>query len=106
MPQLYSVGIFFAIVIGFFWLVVPPFADQFQELTRQFPRGLERFDSWLEEIKTRVPPPLLPYIPDINSLIEQAQPWINRLVGNSVAIVSGSLEVVLKILLVMVLTGH
>ncbi len=102
---LLSVGIFFAIVIGFFWLVVPPFADQFQELTRQFPRGLERFDSWLEEIKTRVPPPLLPYIPDINSLIEQAQPWINRLVGNSVAIVSGSLEVVLKILLVMVLTG-
>ncbi|MDJ0735426.1 MAG: AI-2E family transporter [Nostocaceae cyanobacterium] len=102
---LLSVGIFFAIVIGFFWLIVPPFADQFQELTKQFPRGLERFDSWLEEVKIRVPTPLLPYIPDINSLIEQAQPWINRVLGSSFAFVSGSLEVLLKILLVMVLTG-
>ncbi|MDJ0616348.1 MAG: AI-2E family transporter [Calothrix sp. MO_192.B10] len=100
-----SVGIFFAIIVGFFWLVVPPFADQFQELTRQFPQGLERFDSWLEELKLRVPSTLSPYIPDINSLIQQAEPWLKRVAGSSVAFVSGSLEVLLKILLVMVLTG-
>ncbi|MDJ0796742.1 MAG: AI-2E family transporter [Calothrix sp. MO_167.B12] len=100
-----SVGIFFAIIVGFFWLVVPPFADQFQELTRQFPQGLERFDSWLEELKLRVPSTLNPYIPDINSLIQQAEPWLKRVAGSSVAFVSGSLEVLLKILLVMVLTG-
>lgn len=100
-----SVSIFLALIVGFFWLIVPPFADQFQELTKQVPRGLERFNTWLDELRTRVPSQLTPYIPDINSLSEQAQPIINRAVGNSFAFVSGSLEVVLKVLLVLVLTG-
>ena len=102
---LLSVSIFFAIIISFFWLVVPPFADQFQELTKQFPEGLERFDNWLEDLKLRVPSALSPYISDINSLIQQAEPWLKRVADSSVAFVSGSLEVLLKILLVIVLTG-
>ncbi|BAY46571.1 hypothetical protein SAMD00079811_41830 [Scytonema sp. HK-05] len=100
-----SVTIFLALIVGFFWLIVPPFADQFQELTKQVPRGLERFNTWLDELRTRVPSQLTPYIPDINSLSEQAQPIINRAVGSSFAFVSGSLEVLLKVLLVLVLTG-
>lgn len=100
-----SVGIFIAVVIGFFWLIVPPFAQQFQELTYKVPQGFERFNAWIDEQRTLVPPQLDPYIPDLTSLIEQAQPFINRALGNSFAFVSGSLEVVLKILLVLVLTG-
>jgi predicted PurR-regulated permease PerM len=100
-----SVTIFLALIVGFFWLIVPPFADQFQELTKQVPRGLERFNTWLDELRARVPSQLTPYIPDINSLSQQAQPIINRAVGSSFAFVSGSLEVVLKVLLVLVLTG-
>ncbi|MEC4814875.1 MAG: AI-2E family transporter [Scytonema sp. PMC 1069.18] len=100
-----SVCIFLALVIGFFWLIVPPFADQFQELTRQVPRGLELFNTWLDESRNRVSPQLRTYIPDINTLIKEAQPYINRAVGSSFAFVSGSLEVLLKILLVLVLTG-
>ncbi len=102
---LLAVAIFFAGVVGFFWLIVPPFAQQFQELTYQVPRGFERFNSWLDALRTRIPNQLVPYIPDINSLIQQAQPFVNRLLGDSFAFVSGSLEAVLKILLVLVLTG-
>jgi predicted PurR-regulated permease PerM len=102
---LLAVAIFFAGVVGFFWLIVPPFAQQFQELTYQVPRGFGRFNSWLDALRTRIPDQLVPYIPDINSLIQQIQPFVNRLLGNSFAFVSGSLEVVLKILLVLVLTG-
>ncbi|AKG23085.1 AI-2E family transporter [Calothrix sp. 336/3] len=102
---LLSVGIFIALIVGFFWLIVPSFAVQFQELTRQFPQGLERFNTWLDELKTRIPAQLIPYIPDIDSLSKEAQPFFNRVLGSSFAFVSGSLEVVLKILLVMVLTG-
>lgn len=102
---LLAVAIFFAGVVGFFWLIVPPFAEQFQELTYQVPKGFGRFNSWLDALRTRIPNQLVPYIPDINSLIQQAQPFANRLLGNSFAFVSGSLEVVLKILLVLVLTG-
>lgn len=102
---LLAVAIFFAVIIGFFWLIVPPFAQQFQELTYRVPQGLQRFNTWLEELKTMVPAELTPYIPDINSLIKQAQPFINRVVGNSFALVSSSLEAILKILLVLVLTA-
>ncbi|MCC5641687.1 AI-2E family transporter [Nostoc sp. CHAB 5824] len=102
---LLAVAIFFAGVVGFFWLIVPPFAQQFQELTYQVPKGFGRFNSWLDALRTRIPNQLVPYIPDINSLIQQAQPFINRVLGNSFAFVSGSLEAVLKILLVLVLTG-
>ncbi|ABA21851.1 Protein of unknown function UPF0118 [Trichormus variabilis ATCC 29413] len=100
-----AVVIFFAIVIGFFWLIVPPFAEQFNELTYRVPQGFERFNGWINELRTRIPAQLVPYIPDLNSLIQQAQPFINRVLGSSFAIVSGSLEVVLKVLLVLVLTG-
>ncbi|MCC5609535.1 AI-2E family transporter [Nostoc sp. CHAB 5834] len=102
---LLAVAIFFAGVVGFFWLIVPPFAQQFQELTYQVPKGFGRFNSWLDALRTRIPNQLVPYIPDINSLIQQAQPFVNRVLGNSFAFVSGSLEAVLKILLVLVLTG-
>jgi predicted PurR-regulated permease PerM len=102
---LLAVGIFFAGVICFFWLIVPPFIHQFHELTYRVPQGFGRFNSWIDVQRTHIPEQLLPYIPDLNSLIEQAQPLFNRLLGNSFAFVSGSLEVVLKILLVLVLTG-
>ncbi|MBD2162992.1 AI-2E family transporter [Calothrix membranacea FACHB-236] len=102
---LIAVGIFFALIVGFFWLIVPPFTAQFHELTYRVPQGLERLNSWVNAMKTQVPAQLVPYIPDLDSLIKQAQPFINKLVGNSFAFVSGSLEALLKILLVLVLTG-
>ncbi len=100
-----SVVIFIAGIVGFFWLIVPPFVDQFQVLTDRVPVGLARFNTWLNYLRTNIPPQLSQYIPDINNLSQQAQPFINRALGTSFAFVSGSLEVVLKILLVLVLTG-
>ncbi len=100
-----ALTIFFAGIIGFFLLIVPPFTNQFQELTNKVPQGLERLNIWIDALKTHIPSQLQEYIPDLNNLAEQAQPLINRVVGNSFAFVSSSLEVVLKILLVLVLTG-
>ncbi|NMG07854.1 AI-2E family transporter [Brasilonema sp. UFV-L1] len=100
-----SVTLFIALVVFFFLLVVPPFAVEFQAVTKQVPQGLELFNSWLDQLKNRIPSQLTPYVPDLNSLIKQAQPFINRAVGSSLALVSGSLEVLGKTLLVLVLTG-
>lgn len=100
-----SVMIFLAGVIGFFWLIVPPFAQQFQELTYRVPQGFERINTWIDEQRTHIPEQLEVFIPDINSLVAEAQPLINRVLGNSFAFVSGSLVIVLNILLVLVLTG-
>jgi predicted PurR-regulated permease PerM len=100
-----SVVLFFVGVVCFFWLIVPPFAQQFQELTYRVPQGFDRFNSWIQRLETLIPNQLVPYIPDFNHLIAQAQPFLNQILGNSFAFVSGSLEVLLKILLVLVLTG-
>lgn len=100
-----SVSIFFAGVIGFFWLIVPPFTQQFQELTLQVPQGFERINTWVDEQRNQIPEQLVPFIPDLNGLIAEAQPLFNRVLGNSFAFVSGSLVIVLNILLVLVLTG-
>ena len=102
---LLSVGIFLAVVVGFFWLIVPPFTAQFQELTVRVPKGLERLNSWIEQIGTRIPSQLTPYLPDVDSLSQQVQPLLNRLLGSSVAFFSSSLGVILEFLLVLVLTG-
>lgn len=100
-----SVMIFFAVVVGFFWLIVPPFAQQFHELTYRVPQGVNRFNTWVNELRPLVPPQLVPFIPDINSLIQQAQPFVNRVLGSSFAVVSVSFGAVLNVLLVLVLTG-
>lgn len=102
---LLSVSLFLALVVGFFWLIVPPLAVQLHELTDRVPKGLERVNSWLDQLETRVPRQLAPYLPDVNSLSQQAQPLVNRLLGSSVAFFSSSLGVVLNFLLVLVLTG-
>ncbi|MEA5582396.1 AI-2E family transporter [Nodularia harveyana UHCC-0300] len=100
-----SVAIFFAGVVTFFWLIVPPFAEQFQELTYRVPQGFARFNGWIQRLENLVPTELVSYIPNLNDLIAQAQPFLNEILGNSFAFVSSSLEVILKILLVLVLTG-
>lgn len=92
-------------ILCFFWLIVPPFVQQFQELTYRVPQGFALFNRWLAQLESLVPSELLPYLPNLNSLIEQAQPFINQILGNSFAFVSSSLEVLVKVLLVIVLTG-
>ncbi|BAY85291.1 hypothetical protein NIES267_47900 [Calothrix parasitica NIES-267] len=103
--KLLSITIFLVGVIGFFWLIVPPFIDQFEELGKQIPQSVVRVNDWLLEFRGNLPSQVIPSIPDINSLLNQAQPFINSGLESTFALVSGSLEVILKILLVLVLTG-
>lgn len=100
-----SVGTFLVGVAGFFWLIVPPFIVQFNELTERVPKGLERLNVWFEQLGTRVPSQMAPYLPNIDSISQQVQPLINRLLGSSVAFFSSSLGVILNLLLVLVLTA-
>lgn len=101
---LLSIAILLTIIVGFFWLIVPIFTTQFQELTELFPRGLARSDDWIEEIRTRVPPQLNPYLPDIDSLAQQLQPLAQQLFQRSVAFFSSSFGFVLNFLLVLIVT--
>lgn len=101
---LLSVFLLITVLVGFFWLIVPPFAAQFQELTLLVPKGIQRFNLWFELLQGHISPQFKEYIPDINQLIQQLQPFVNRLVGGSVTFFSSSLGVVGQVLLVIVLT--
>ncbi|MEB3291652.1 MAG: AI-2E family transporter [Synechococcales bacterium] len=104
-----GLSVFLAIVgiLGVFvlslWLIVPPFADQFQQLTTLFPLGIERVNRWLDDVYTQAPPAIAPYLPDVNGLIPQLQPIANQLVGSSFAFFSGTLGALVNSLLVIVL---
>ncbi|MEW5859852.1 MAG: AI-2E family transporter [Cyanobacteriota bacterium] len=102
---LVSIALLLALIVGFFWLIVPPFTVQFQELTERVPRGFERLNLWVARLRTGLPGQLTPYLPDVDSISQQVQPLINRLLGGSVAFFSSSLGLILNILLVLVLTG-
>jgi predicted PurR-regulated permease PerM len=101
---LLSITILLTIVVGFFWLIVPAFTKQFQELTQLVPRGLERSDDWIEQLRTRVPSQLTPYLPDVDSLVQQLQPLTQQLFQRSVAFFSSSFGFVINFLLVLILT--
>lgn len=101
---LLSVFLLIAALVGFFWLIVPPFAAQFQELTQLVPKGIQRFNIWFEALQAHISPQFKEYIPDIDQLIQQLQPFVNRLLGGSFTLFSSSLGIVGQLLLIIVLT--
>jgi predicted PurR-regulated permease PerM len=101
---LLSVFLLLAVFVGFFFLIVPPFAAQFQELSQLVPKGIEQFSTWFDIIRGRISPQLLEYLPSIDQLVQQLQPFANRVLGGGVSFFSSSLNVVVNLLLVLILT--
>lgn len=101
---LLSVFLMLGILVGFFFLIVPPFADQFQELSQLVPTGIDRLSAWFDVLKERISPQLLEYIPSIEQLVQQLQPFVNRMLGGGFSLVSNSLGVVVNLFLVLILT--
>ncbi len=100
---LLSISLFFGILLAFGWIIVPPFAKQFQELLGLLPTGFDRADGWIDQVRDQLPPIIRTYVPDLNSLGQQLQPLANQLLGRSFAFFSSSLGAVVNILLVLVL---
>lgn len=89
--------------IAFFILVVPAFAKQLQDIYILVPQGIEQFNTWLDSLNRWVPASIREYVPDVNSILQQVLPVLNRVLGGSFAFFSSSLGTVLNILLIVVL---
>jgi len=98
-----SVMCLLGFAIAFFWLIVPPFAKQLQEIFVLVPQGIQQVGNWLNSLDRAVPAGVRPYVPDFNSIMQQTMPVINRLLGGSFAFFSSSLGTVLNVLLILVL---
>ncbi len=101
---LLSIFLLLAVLVGFFLVIVPPFADQFQELSELVPKGIQRLSIWFEALQARISPQLMQYFPTIDQLLQQVQPFVNRLLGGGFTFFSSSLGVIFNLLLVIVLT--
>lgn len=103
---LLSVSFLVLIFVGLFLIIVPPFAQQFQQLTQRAPQGIARLNEWIDQLETRFSGPIGQQLPnlDINDIIQQLRPLFNQLVGGAGAFVGNTLGVILSFLLVLVLT--
>lgn len=98
-----AIACFFSVLVAFFYLIVPSFAVQFQELLVLVPKGGNRLNLWLNSLNHLVPSQFRGYVPDITTFTNQIFPVINQLLGGSFAFFSSSVGVVVNILLILVL---
>jgi predicted PurR-regulated permease PerM len=103
---LLSISFLILIFVGLFLIIVPPFAQQFQQLTQRTPQGIAKLNQWIDLIETRFSGQIGQRLPnlDINDIIQQLRPLFNQLVGGAGAFVGNTLGVILSFLLVLVLT--
>ncbi|MEG3932083.1 MULTISPECIES: AI-2E family transporter [unclassified Microcoleus] len=103
---LLSVSFLILVFVGLFLIIVPPFTQQFQQLTQRAPQGIERLNQWIDQFEARFSGQIGQRLPnlDINDIIQQLQPLFNQLVGGAGAFVGNTLGVILSFLLVIVLT--
>ncbi|MBD2344219.1 AI-2E family transporter [Anabaena subtropica] len=99
-----SLSIVVTFLFGAFLLIVPPFIEQFRQLLVLLPTGINQIQQGINWLEERIVDTYLPEIPDINSLIEQLQPWATSLTQQAIALFSTSVTAILETLLVIVLT--
>lgn len=99
-----SINILLVAFIALIWLVLPSFVEQFQELITLLPTSLQAIQNvvnWLEE---RLLGTNLPNFTGLDGIIQQIQPFVTQVLEHSVNLFSNSINAILQLLLVLVLT--
>ncbi len=93
------------ILFGLFVLVIPAFLDQIQELVALLPKGLEQLRIWASWLQNLFPDRFLSSLQDLDRMTQnQLQKWVDGLIKNFFSLFSGTLNVALNTLLVIVVT--
>lgn len=100
---LLSVLCLLSFAIAFVLLIVPSFAEQLQEIVVLVPKGIDQLNQWINSLDRAIPASARPYVPDVNSVVQQATPIVNRLLGGSFAFFSSSLGTIINVLLILIL---
>lgn len=111
---LLSVSMLIAILLGFFLLIVPPFAAESRQLAELLPKAIDLLTPRIRQLQANIPTQLTPYLlpPNADSrnfslsqqLQQQLQPIVSQLLGGAGAFLSSTLGGILSFLLVLVLT--
>jgi len=99
-----NLGILFITFVIFTWLVVPSFVRQFQELVTLLPTTLQVIQNVVNWLEDRLLGTSFPDFTGLDSLIQQIQPVVTRVLEHSVSLFSNSINAVVQFVLVLVLT--
>ncbi len=91
------------VIVGFFFLVVPPFARESAQLAELVPEGLDQLQVWFNQLSQTLPGS----VGDVRLLdraTQQLQPLVGEVFNNFFAFFSNTLGILLNFLLVLVLT--
>ena len=92
------------IFVSFILLVVPPFIDQVQQSLYLLPKAANEIAVWLTWLQKQVPEQLVGEIQKLENVTRNLPELATKLAGNFYGVFSGSLEAILNILLVTVVT--
>ena len=99
-----SVGILLVIFSFFLLLVVPPFVQQFEGLIELLPSSITEIEELLDRILDFLPEQPWFDFTEIDPLLQQIDLSIDRFLGQSLELVFTSINTLLQIILVLVLT--
>ncbi|MDJ0601475.1 MAG: AI-2E family transporter [Crocosphaera sp.] len=101
---LLSIILLLTTVSVFFWLIIPPFAQQLPELLKLVPLGIDQLIASIREFILRLDPELINALPSSEKIIEQLQPLIERIAGQGLSVFYTTLGIPLTLLLLFALT--
>jgi predicted PurR-regulated permease PerM len=85
-------------------LIIPPFANQIEDLVRLLPKAINRLNSLLDGFEENLTPLLQEAVPSLQELLGKLQPLINEIVNSGWTVVFSGIGAVLNSLLLLVLT--
>lgn len=101
---LISFALLIAGFVGLFWLIVPSFTEQFEQLAIRLIQSLQRLNEWWLNVESNLDPELVAALPNVDELIAQLPPLIDRALNQGWDFFSNTFNVLLNTLLVLVLT--
>jgi predicted PurR-regulated permease PerM len=98
-----SLNALFGILIIFFWLIVPPFVEQFEELVKLLPKGLQAIQNTANWLEDRFLGSDFPDFDGLDNIIQQVQPLATQVMEHSIGLFSNSITAIMQLVLVLVL---
>ncbi len=93
------------LLTAFSIIVVPPFVDQFEQLTLLVPIGVERMGIWIRDLQDILPEAIADNLRQfLNQFFQSPRSIISNVFDNFFSIFSNTLSVLLDSLLVIILT--
>ncbi|MDJ0730556.1 MAG: AI-2E family transporter [Crocosphaera sp.] len=101
---LLSMILLLTILSGFFWLIIPPFAQQLPELFKLVPQGIDQLIISIRDFISRLEPELIDALPSSQEIIQQLQPLLEKIAGQGLSVFYTTLGIPLTLLLLFALT--